>query len=145
VDLLFDDQLLASPSADVSGHFEATIKVPATAHAGSHTARAVCGTGSAAATAGFTVVSQALIAPTTTGKPRNVPRAAPRSNVTWLLSVLLGVVAAVAAVRLWRDSDPQRIELLLPSVDDAKSAADRGVYDLMDAGSTGRNPGPGRR
>ncbi len=101
IELFFDGQLLANPSADVSGHFDTVIKVPADARVGSHTARAVCDIGSAVATAGFTVVPAATTAPTTVGTQKDPPPTERRWNFGWLLWVIFGVLAAVA-YRHWR-------------------------------------------
>lgn len=101
IELFFDSQLLASPSPDVSGHFDTIIKVPADARAGNYTVRAACDAGSAVATAGFTVVPAATVAPTTTGTQANPSPPLSRWNLGWLLLVIFGVVAAVA-YRHWR-------------------------------------------
>jgi hypothetical protein len=104
IELFFDGQLLANPSADVSGHFDTVIKVPADARVGSHTARAVCDIGSAVATAGFTVVPAATTAPTTAGTQKDPPPTERRWNFGWWLWVIFAVLAvlAVVAYRHWR-------------------------------------------
>jgi hypothetical protein len=124
IEVFFDGQLLAAPTADASGHFDITIKVPADARAGAHTARGVCDMGSAVVSAGFTVVPVATITPTTVAKQGNSPPSRSRWNFGWLLLVISGGLAAVA---YWHRHNP------------------RGRHDLTDEAATGRNPGPGRR
>jgi hypothetical protein len=110
VELSWDGQPLANASADTSGHFDTTISVPADAQVGSHTARAACATGSAVATAGFTVVIAGTIPPTTAGTPRTLPPPpTPPQKFGWLLLLIIGVVAIVAVVayRRWRKRRPK--------------------------------------
>jgi hypothetical protein len=104
VELSWDGQPLANPSADASGHFDTSISVPANAEAGNHTVRASCSAGSAVATAGFTVVVTGTI-PTTNPKtispPPPPPPPPPPGIAGWVLLLIVGVLA-VLAYRHWR-------------------------------------------
>jgi hypothetical protein len=106
VELSWDGRPLANVSVDTSGHFDTTISVPADAQAGSHTSRATCTTGSAVATAGFTVVVAGTIPPTTTGTPPTASPPPPPQTFGWLVLVIIGVLAVVA-YRRWRKPRPK--------------------------------------
>lgn len=116
VELSWDGRALANASADTSGHFDTTISVPADAQVGSHTARAACATGSAAATAGFTVVITGTIPPTATGTPRTAPPPPPPPRkFGWLVLLIIGIVA-VAAYRRWRKRRPKPLHHVYATV-----------------------------
>jgi hypothetical protein len=105
VQLSWDGQPLKSTQADGSGHFVTAISVPSDAQTSTHIVRAACTTGSAVATAGFTVVvagSGTQTFPKTPPPP--LPSPPPNTSavgVICLALVILGV-AAVLAYRQWR-------------------------------------------
>jgi hypothetical protein len=101
VQLSWDGQPLANPSADASGHFDTSISVPANAQVSSHIVRASCAAGSAVATAGFAVVVAGTIPPT---NPKTIPPPPPPPLPGvggWVLLLIVGVLA-VLAYRHWR-------------------------------------------
>ncbi len=102
VELAWDGQPLATSTADASGHFHASISVPANAQASNHIVRASCSAGSAVATAGFTVVVTGTI-PTTTSQTTPPPPPPPNSGgiAGWVV-LLIACVLAVLAYRHWR-------------------------------------------
>jgi hypothetical protein len=98
--LSWDGRLLGDLSADASGHFDTSISVPADAPPSSHLVRAACSAGSAAATAGFTVVGS-LVTTTTTGT--TPPPPLPPPDLSGLIAVcLVLLVVAVLAVVAYR-------------------------------------------
>jgi hypothetical protein len=108
VELLWDGQRLANSSADASGHFDTSISVPPDAQVSSHIVRASCVTGSAIATAGFTVIATGPIPPTipeTTPPPPPSPQG---GTTGFLVLAIVGVLAALAvlAYRHWRKPRP---------------------------------------
>lgn len=117
VELSWDGRPLADTSADASGHFDSAISVPVDAQVGSHTARAACATGSAVATAGFTVVIAGTIPPMSTGTPPTAapPPAPPPRNFGWLVLLIIAVVAAMA-YRRWRKRRPKPQHHVLATV-----------------------------
>ena len=106
VQLSWDGQPLTSTTADSSGHFETSISIPADADVNSHIVRAACEAGSAAATAGFTVLATgtlptAITTTTTTSPPPPPPQDHSGAFIALLLLILVGV-SAVLAHRYWR-------------------------------------------
>lgn len=105
--LLWDDQRLADTSANVSGHLDTSVVVPADARASSHIVRVACSAGKAAATAGFTVLIATPVAmtapPTSSPQP---PQQESGGFGGWMVLLILGV-AAVLTYRHWRKPRPK--------------------------------------
>jgi len=109
VELSWDGQPLANSSADASGHFATTISVPANAQASSHIVRASCAAGSAAATAGFTVVVTGTNSETIPENPPPPPPPPPPplGGIAVLVVLVIVGVLAVLAYRHWRKPRPK--------------------------------------
>jgi hypothetical protein len=101
VQLSWDGQPLTNSTADASGHFDASISVPANADVNSHIVRAACEAGSAVATAGFSVVASGTIPPTIPETTTSTPKQKSSGITAWLLLIFVGVLA-VLALRHWR-------------------------------------------
>lgn len=104
VELAWDDgQRFDSPSTDASGNFSSSITVPISADAGSHSVLASCSDGSAAQSADFTVVIDAVIPSTPPGAPPPPPPPED-GNDSWVIALIVAVLilAVVGAQRIWR-------------------------------------------
>lgn len=105
VQLSWDGQPLTTLTADSSGHFETSIAIPAEADVNSHVVRAACEAGSAATTAGFTVLAAGTLPPaittTTTASPPPPPPDNSGAAIALLMLIIVGV-SAVLAHRHWR-------------------------------------------
>jgi hypothetical protein len=99
--LSWDGQPLANPSADASGHFVTSISVPANAQVSSHIVRASCSAGSSAATAGFTVITGPIPRTTPPTGPVTPPQTSSTANAGWLILALI-ICAVIVAVLAYR-------------------------------------------